>query len=146
MKEKERLILLEIMNLKLKDEKKYLVGLQRKREEKKRWLISVIGKTRKFDTIMKRIRKETIAKKVQLKKKYKNKLNHLENERKKELLEKRKNITVPSEIEQFKECDAFSEEKMALLAEAKINGLSIGNVSLDADEISILILNTSSQS
>ena len=82
-----------------------------------------------------------MKRKIELKMKYNKKVMHLETERKKELAMKRSKMKIPSEIEIFKDCNIFNEEKMALMAEAKINGLTIGDVELDDDELSILMLN-----
>ena len=46
MREEERIILLEVMRLKVKDEKKHLVYVRRKREEVRRKLIDIMSKGR----------------------------------------------------------------------------------------------------
>ena len=56
-----------------------------------------------MDTILKKLKKETIAKKTILKKKYEKKVVHLENERRLELEEKRRNRAVLKELEDFKD-------------------------------------------
>ena len=140
-REEERKILLDVMTLKLKDEKKHLGEVKREKERVRRKIIDNIGKTRQYDTLMKKLRKETMKRKTKLRFKYKKKVVHLENVRRLELEEKRLNRSIPKEIEMFKDCTVFNEVKLAQLAESKINGLTIGDVALDDDEISILKLN-----
>ena len=140
MREEERKILLEIMSLKIKDEKKHLVEVKRKKEERKRWLIDQLGKNRKFDTIIRKLRKETLARKAKLKRKYFNKIAHLEQERKKEIIEKRKALPILSEILDYKECWIFDERKMEQIKEDDVKVIKIGDVKLDDDEASILKL------
>ena len=113
MREEERKILLGIMALKLKDEKKQLVKVKREKERMRRWIIDNIGKNRKYDTLMTRLRKETIKRKTELKMKYRKKVAHLEKERRRELEEKRMARTIPNEIEIFKQCTVFNEIKLA---------------------------------
>ena len=63
MREEERKILMGIMALKLKDEKKHLVRVKRKKEEMKRKIIDCVGRNRKYDTILNKLRKECIKRK-----------------------------------------------------------------------------------
>ena len=80
MREEERKILLGIMTLKLKDEKKYLASIIRKKEEMKRKIMGYVGRNRKYNTLLNRLRKECIKRKTELKIKYEKKTTHLENE------------------------------------------------------------------
>ena len=84
-KEEERFLLMGIMRLKLKDEKLNLIELNKKKENMRQTLIGEIGKNRRYDNIMRYLRKELNARKTYLKAKYKKKINHLEKERKKEI-------------------------------------------------------------
>ena len=95
-REEERVILMGIMKLKLKDEIKNLIELKRGKEEKRMWLIEQIGKGGRLDRIMTRLHRDMIKLKTKLKKKYKAKLEHLEAERQRELEEKKKLLIIPN--------------------------------------------------
>ena len=66
-KEEERAVLLDVMRIKLRDERRNLEKLKRKREDMRMAVKKEIGKSRKFETLMKIIRKEVAIKKKELK-------------------------------------------------------------------------------
>ena len=111
LREEEREIILGIMRLKLKDEKKHLLALYRRKDEKKKWLTEQLGKGRRLDTILSRLRKEMLRLKPKLKKKYRDKLEHLEAERQKELDTKKCIIVIPDELVDFKDCILYNKTK-----------------------------------
>ena len=117
-----------IMNLKLKDEKKNVIMLKRKKENKRREVLEEIGRNRKSDNIFRKLRKEVIARKSNLKKKYNEKLNHLENVRRKEIEERKRERSIPLELEIFKDCMIFDRGRMSYLVKAEVEGVVIGDV------------------
>ena len=66
-KEEERIVLLDVMRIKLRDERRNLEKLKRKREETRLFVKKEIGRSRKFETLMKIVRKEVANKKKVLK-------------------------------------------------------------------------------
>ena len=60
-REEERDILLGLMTLKVKDEKLNLRNLNKKNEEEKRKIIKEVGNSRQYITLMRKLRKETLA-------------------------------------------------------------------------------------
>ena len=83
-KEEEREILMGLMHLKFKDEKRHLRELKRKKEACRQELIKRLGKGRRLDNVLAKLRKDVNKLKVKLKRKYKAKLTHLQNIRKEE--------------------------------------------------------------
>ena len=77
-----------LMRLKLRDEKRNLKKLTREREKMKEMFIDEIGKSKQYYMLIKKLRKETIKRKGILRKKYKAKIMHLEEERRQEIAEK----------------------------------------------------------
>ena len=137
-REEERMILMGIMKLKLKDETKNLIALKRKKEEKRMWLIELIGRGGRLDRIMTRLHRDMIKLKTKLKKKYKAKLEHLEAKRQRELEEKKKLLIIPDELVEFKDICLYNELKRQKLNKENIEGVVVRKVSLDDDELSIL--------
>ena len=66
------------MSLNLRDEKKSLLALKRKKEEMKGELVRLVGKGKRLDGLLSSWRKEMIRLKNELKNKYKLKLEHLQ--------------------------------------------------------------------
>ena len=65
-KEEERKVLIGLMRVKLKDERKHLDIMRRTREKVRKWIIEIVGKTRTFETIMKHLRYEMKNRKKEL--------------------------------------------------------------------------------
>ena len=80
-REEERPILLDLMLVKIRDEKRNLRILMGIREEVRNWLNVELG-CRKFDTLIRRLKKEVAKIKTKLKRKYNEKLEHLSQVRK----------------------------------------------------------------
>ena len=140
-REEERSVLLGLMSLKVKDEKLNLRKLQRLKENRKEEILKEVGKTRQYDTLMRKLRKETLVKKKELKKKYNAKLEHLEKVRRAEEEEKWNRRTVPIEIEEFHGCIVFDKGKLEAMKPSEVDSLVIGKVEIDDDEKAILKLN-----
>lgn len=104
-------------------------------------VIGDIGQSRKFNTLMKKLRKERTKRRYFLKSKYKDKIIHLDRERLKELEEKQLERKLPDEISEYNECKIFNMNKAKQLRVAKVDRKLIGNVIVDTDELSILQLN-----
>ena len=139
-REEEREILMGIMRLKLKDEMKNLIALKRKKDEMRLWLCQQIGKGGRLDRMLLKLRRDMIKIKAKMKKKYKAKLEHLEAERIKEIELKRQQIVIPDELLEFKDISIYDEIKRQNIKKDNIEGVVVGKVSLDADELSILKL------
>ena len=101
-KEEEREILMSVMELKIKDEKVNLIETRRERDNLRRQIVEEIGHSRKYNTLIKKLRKEMIVKRQELKSKYRNKTNHLETIRKREIEEKKLERKVPDELYDYK--------------------------------------------
>ena len=86
-REKEREIILDLMRLKLKDEKRCLRKLREKKNEMRRWLKGELG-IRQLESTMRLLRDEVRKRKRELQIKYKEKLEHLEEIRKRQLEDK----------------------------------------------------------
>ena len=140
-KEDERFLLMGLMRLKLRDEKLNLKEVTRQREQMRQQIIGEIGGSRRYATLMKKIRREVTARKTSLRIKYREKVNHLARVRKKDLEEKKSRRELPAEICEFKECMAFDMRKLEKLEVAKIDGVVIGEVIVDKDELAVLKLN-----
>ena len=129
------------MRLKLRDEKLNLKSLTKEKEKVRQQIIKEIGKSRRYNTLIKTLRKETIKRKTQLKKKYRAKLDHLEAERRKELIEKWLEKAVPKELDDYKGCKVFDRAKLESMKPSDVKTLVIGDIELDDDEVEILKLN-----
>ena len=140
-KEAERKILMGLMKLKLKDEKLNLKSLQKEKEKMRQRILKEIGRGRKYYTLVKRLRRETIKRKTELKKKYKAKLDHLAAERRKEILEKWHEREIPEELRCFNGCKVFDRAKLEEMKPADVESLVIGDIQLDDDEKQVLKLN-----
>ena len=80
-REEERKVLLDLMLVKIRDEKRNLQILKGVREEVRDWLRNELGR-RRFETLMVCLGRDVKRKKMSLKKKYDEKVTHLEKERK----------------------------------------------------------------
>ena len=140
-REEERSVLLGLMTIKLRDEKKNYRRILREREDKRKWLKSECGSNnRKYLLIMRKLRKEIEVKRKELKEKYFNKTNHLYGIRKREEEKKNMNKEIPEEIREFESCKVFSEERMKEMIKMKVENMTIGKVELDEDEKAALSL------
>ena len=140
-KEEERDLLLGLMNIKLKDEKKHYRRLVRDREDMRKMLKKECeSKEKKYITVIRKLRREVAQRKEELKEKYRRKIEHLNEIRKKEEMEKREVTEIPDEIEQFRSCVIFDRERFAGLKKANIDKLTIGKVKIDEDEKAALRL------
>ena len=115
--------------------------LTRLREGLRQQIIGEIGRSRRYDNIMRKIRRELLARKTSLKKKYREKVDHLAKERRKEIEERRLSREVPTELNEFKECKVFDSRILDKLEVATIEGVVIGEVIVDKDELAILQMN-----
>ena len=127
--------------LKLKDEKRNLIALNRRKEEERHRLLLQLGKGKKLDNLLSRLRKDMIKHKTKLKMKYKAKLDHLDTERKKDIEKKKRRIVIPEELDEFRDISIYDDNKRLSLCKQIVEGVTIGGVSLDEDERAILRLN-----
>ena len=139
-RECERDIMINLMNLKLKDEKRNLVEKRGIREQLRKWLKRELGGSRRYESLIKRLRLETNQRKVELQEKYNRKLDHLESSRNYEINEKRKK-EVPNELSDYVSCKVFDDIEFRELEVEIDNNVKIGEIELDKDEQSILVLN-----
>ena len=96
-KEEERGILRDLMLLKYKDEKRYLDKIRKDKDSIRSWIMMKIGKSRKSANLMRKLRTEVTARKVELHAKFEEKVDHLEKIRKNERMLKLNEI--PNEID-----------------------------------------------
>ena len=137
-REEERTVLLDLMLVKIRDEKRNLKILQGIREEMRCWLKMELGR-RRFDTLMIRLGREVKRRKESLEKKYKAKVKHLEEERKKEKDEKEKQrAKVLEELSIIEKCLVKDKESYEKIQKGEIKDLTIGDINIDQDEINLL--------
>ena len=139
-REDERQIILGLMKLKLKDEVKHLRNLKDEKEKMRSRMRNLIGKNRGFTNIVKNLKRETDKRKRELKRKYKNKIEHLIKVRQHQLEEKMIK-EVPEEIKQYLECCIFKREEFERLKPVTDTDVSIGDIELSEEEKSVLVLN-----
>ena len=140
-KNSERDILLGLMEVKLKDEKKNYRRLVKQREDMRKLIKRECSeKSKKYLIFIRKIKREVLERKEMLTEKYKKKIEHLNKKRKEEEDEQRYKVEVPEEIEIFKDCIIFNEEKFSSLKAAEIGKLTIGSVEIDDDERAALCL------
>ena len=82
---------------------------------------------KKYLTTMRKLRKEVKDIKEVLQEKYRKKFEHLSEIRRKEEDKRKYKVEVPEEIEIFKDCIIFNEEKFSGLKCAEINKSTIGD-------------------
>ena len=140
-REEERSVLLDLMLVKIRDEKRNLRILLGIREEIRNWLRVELGK-RKFETIMRRLGKIVTSLKERLKHKYKNKVEHLAQQREIEKREKESlKREIPEELSIIKECLVYNKENYESLEIKRNDDLRIGKVDMSAEESALLSLN-----
>ena len=141
-REEERKVLKSLMILKRNDERRNLRSLKREKETVRRYVKENFGKKIYYDIGVKKLRKEVKQKRLELRKKYKCKLEHLEEIRRKEIAEKeKKKEDIPEELGFFRRCKIFDSERYMRINSLKHEDIAIGKVSLDKDEKAILRLN-----
>ena len=136
--ELEREVILEMMKLKVKDERRNLKELRKIREQIRDYMKRKIGRI-KYKRIMEKLGCSLDYKREELKKKYSNKTKHLEKER--EEVRKRRLGVVPSGLEKYSKCKIFNREEMEKMKPEEINHELIGKINIDEEERSILDLN-----
>ena len=121
-------MLLGMMSIKLKDEKKNYRSLVNQRQDMGKLLRKECeNKQKKYLTTMRKLRKEVKDRKEVLQEKYRKKFEHLSEIRRKEEDKRKYKVEVPEEIEIFKDCIIFNEEKFSGLKCAEINKSTIGD-------------------
>ena len=93
-----------------------MIETRRKRDELRRQIIGEMGRSRKYNTLIKKLRKEMIVKRKELKIKYREKTNHLDKLRKIEIEERKQERKIPDEIYDYKDCKIFDINKARKLA------------------------------
>ena len=134
-KEEERRILMGLMRLKLRDERLNLKKLKKEKENMKERFVKEIGRSRQYFTLIKKLRNETLKKKNILKKKYKTKIMHLEEERRREVAERWQSRGIPEELVEFTGCKVFDRAKLEDMKPIDVESLVIGDIDLDSDEL-----------
>ena len=115
--------------------------MRKNREEFRKEIISEIGNSRQYNTLMSKLRKDVLRRKSELKKKYRAKIIHLEKEREKEFEEKSLEKEAPKEFSDFVSCKVFDKGKLKEMKPKIQETFVIGNVKLDTDEKAVLKLN-----
>ena len=89
---------------------------------------------------MRKLRKEVKERKEELAEKYRQKIDHLGNVRRKEEEKRKSRVEIPDEIKIYKDCIIFDEERFSSMKEAETGRKTIGKVELDEDEKAALSL------
>ena len=140
LREEERLIILGLMKLKLRDEVKHLRSLKIEKDKVRSQMRNLMGKIRGFTNVMKNLRKETEKRKKELKRKYSKKIEHLEKVRK-DQIEEMRNKGVPEELRKYLECCIFDRESFEKLTPVTDTDVVIGDIEISEEEKLILVLN-----
>ena len=88
---------------------------------------------------MQDLRKAKYARRIELKNKYNAKLRHLEENRRREVEEKRDRI--PNELKEYEDCNVFDREKFEKIEKDKFDVVTLGGLELDEEEKEVLRLN-----
>ena len=125
LREDERNILMGLMTIKRNDERRNLRKLKKEQEEIRRWILRTFGKRKYYDICVKTIRRETVIRRSDLREKYRKKLEHLTEIRRKEL-ERKERECIPKEIGFYRECIIFDSQRMSVLEKMIVEGKCIG--------------------
>ena len=110
-REEERRILLGLMPVKIRDERKNLRSLQESKEELKLWIKQTLGSIKKYKKLLERLKRITDKCKRKLKIKYNEKISHLQKERDREIEERREKIgELPDELKLLLECNVWKSD------------------------------------
>ena len=117
----------------------YYWTLKRIKELTRNWIKRIVGKSRKYESIMKCLKGDMKVWRKKEKQRLNAKLVHFKEKRQRELDERLNKL--PPEIDRYAECTVFNRNKYENL-EVKGNIAEvIGNVILDEEEKSILCMN-----
>ena len=104
-RDEERNILLGLMDIKLKDEKKNYRKLVKNREDMRKMLKKECeNSNKKYLTTVRKLRKEVEKRKETLGEKYRKKIEHLKEIKRKDEEAKKLKIEIPEEIEMYRDC------------------------------------------
>ena len=134
----EKVVIKTIMELKLKDERRFQRELKDRREKARKDLERKEESKAEFKRIITKINGEAKRWRKCEKSKYTSKVEHIKRLRKEE--EIRFLEECPHEISAYKELTIFDKKKFDKLIKEKAEVSRIGNVELDDDEIAILKL------
>ena len=130
--------LIEIMKVKLTDEKRFYRECRKVRETLRDYVRRNFG--RKYYTKqMEKLKPSLEKRKIDLKEKYLKKMEHLAAQREREKREKLENV--PSGLEKYSSCNIFNKEKMSTIKPQEIKHKLIGEVQISEEERSVLNLN-----
>ena len=130
--------ILDLMRIKMVDERRYYRECKRVRERIRDIVPEKIGK-RGYDNLMRKLKIKIEAQKRELKKKYASKTEILEKQREKNVLAKLEEI--PVGLEKYSRSKVFSRAEMEKMQPVEQKVETIGKVKIDEDESSILRLN-----
>ena len=133
-----RKYLIELMRVKLTDEKRFYRESKKIREAIRDFVRVKFGRKR-YNKLMEKIKESLERRREELADKYRNKVEHLAAQREKEKREKL--VTVPSGLELYSKCDVFNREKMIKMKPKAIAHKIIGKVEISDDERKVLDLN-----
>ena len=124
--------------VKLVDERRYYREFNRLRDRVRDTLRQEIGR-RKYNRLIEKINKKLERKRLDLKRKFREKTRKLERDKTAEEVEKMQEI--PVGLEDFGDCMIFKKDQMENLKPAEVEIKLIGDIKIDDDEKSILKLN-----
>ena len=127
----EKEVVRQIMDMKLKDERRHQREVRKERNEKRRKLEEMLSKTR-FKSIISQINGESKRWKKLERGKYDSKIEHLRKIRREE--DEKTLEECPIELEKFKQIKVFSKKEMMKLKKEEVKVSKIGEVELDSDE------------
>ena len=128
------------MDSKFEDELAKNSEFTRERNKKRRELAARLGKnTRTYNRIIKNLRAEARIEKEEYKKKYKNKLEHLQKKYRED--NETKLDRAPNDIIEFSDLSIFDRDKFSRIVPVVYDTATVGDISLDEDEQAILRLN-----
>ena len=134
----ERMVLKSIMELKLKDERRFMHEIKERRERARKELKEMLGSKNSFNKVISKINSEAKRWRKLERSKYQSKVEHLKRIRKEE--EIRKLQECPQEIIDYKDIIVFNKSEFDKMKKENVEISRIGNVELDRDEIAILKL------
>ena len=133
-----RKYLVDLMRVKLTDEKRYYRESKKIRESIRDFVRKKVGR-RKYGILMEKIKQTLEKRRTELAEKYRRKVEHLAAQRE---IERREKLSiVPSGLERYKDCDIFDKEKMRSVKPQQIVHKLIGKVEISDDERKVLDLN-----
>ena len=134
-----RKTLIEIMKVKLTDEKRCYREHKKIREAIRDYVRRKFGR-KYYNTLLEKMKPSLERRRGDLREKYKNKIEHLAAHRESEKREKLE--IIPLGLEKYASCNVFNKEKMYSMKPQEISHKMIGEINISEEERAVLNLNT----